>query len=144
MQNDKKYSTNRQQQQQQKQPCCGVTSPPTRTTNNHEFWKRLRHNTNDDDYDDGKLVFTTPTARCGFSWHVAIVVMGTLWLFSVFVVVVRRDDDNESHESTALGVTAIDIVNLHNVVAVLSTMLLALFVAAPMVYFVINHALRYN
>ena len=76
----------------------------------HEFWTRLHHH-------DDKDQSTRTTARCGFSWHIAAC-LGFLML----LVVAWRND----------------VSWMASLLRTFSTLWLALFVAAPMLYFVVN------
>ena len=100
-----------------------------------KFWTRLRHD--DDDDNDGieaknQPISTTPTARCGFSWHIATC-LGLVAVLYAQTINDDDDDDDDNHDKDyALYRQAGQLLT------VTCTALLALFVATPMIYFVVN------
>lgn len=114
------------------------------------FWTRLAPKEEDEENGSSS---SSMTGRCGFSWHVA----SCLLLWAVFWLVARTssssgtepDDDavnnlknhhpNDSSSNSSSSNRA-ELQLLASFVTVVSTSLPLLFVAAPMIYFVINSA----
>ena len=93
------------------------------TTPDHKFWERLV------DQDDNATT-TTASGRCGFSWHMAVGLSLVALIYHCGLVgTAAAPEDDASYEVTT---------QIVSVLATGSSMLVSLFLAAPMVYFVIN------
>ena len=81
---------------------------------------------------------TTPTGRCGFAWHItACIGLGAVFYLQLAVYTQQdcANDDLNDHDNLDTGMAWQTILHA---LRVFSTMVLALFVATPLLYFVVN------